>query len=79
MKKGLAAYFVFWGMLLCSLNSRAYLDPSTMTYVIQAVAGVFIAGGAAVAIYWHKIKKHFRDKKRKRAMKAARENNENEM
>jgi glycerol uptake facilitator-like aquaporin len=78
MKKLAVAYFVFWGMVLCSLNSSAYLDPSTMTYVIQAVAGVFIAGGAAVAIYWHKIKKYFRDRKRRKAMKAAKENSENE-
>ena len=78
MKKLAALYFVFWGMILCAVSSEAYLDPSTMTYVIQAVAGVCIAGAAAVGLYWHKIKKFFRDKKRKKAKKAAKANNEKE-
>ena len=37
----------------------AYVDPATLTYVIQIVAGVFIAGGVAVGVYWRKIKKFF--------------------
>ena len=37
----------------------AYVDPATLTYVIQIVAGVFIAGGVAVGVYWRKIKKLF--------------------
>jgi len=38
----------------------AYLDPSSTSYVIQAIAGVFIAGGAAIGIYRHKIKLWFK-------------------
>lgn len=37
----------------------AYVDPATLTYVIQIVAGVVIAGGVAVGVYWRKIKKFF--------------------
>ena len=37
-----------------STTSFAYIDPSVMTYVIQAIAGVVIAIGAAVSIYWRK-------------------------
>ena len=37
----------------------AYVDPATLTYAIQIVAGVFIAGGVAVGVYWRKIKKFF--------------------
>lgn len=37
----------------------AYVDPATLTYVVQIVAGVFIAGGVAVGVYWRKIKKFF--------------------
>ena len=40
-----------------STTSFAYIDPSVMTYVIQAIAGVVIAIGAAVSIYWRKAKK----------------------
>ena len=42
-----------------------YLDPSSTSYIIQAIAGVFIAGGAAIAIYWHKIKLWFKNRKKK--------------
>lgn len=35
----------------------AYLDPSVATYAIQVVAGVVVAVGAVVGIYWRKAKK----------------------
>ena len=34
-----------------------YIDPSVMTYAIQAVAGIVIAVGAVFAIVWRKLKK----------------------
>jgi hypothetical protein len=34
-----------------------YIDPSVMTYAIQAVAGIVIAIGAAIAIYFRSAKK----------------------
>ena len=39
-----------------------YIDPSVVTYLIQAVAGVVIAVGAAVVIYFRKAKKKVNDK-----------------
>lgn len=45
------------------VNVYAYVDPATLTYVIQIVAGVFIAGGVAVGVYWRKIKKFFQKDK----------------
>ncbi|MDR1218897.1 MAG: zinc ribbon domain-containing protein [Treponema sp.] len=53
------ALFVFCQFLLL-VNGSAYLDPSTMTYVIQIVAGAVIASGTAVAVFWHKIKRFFK-------------------
>lgn len=41
----------------------AYIDPSAVTYVIQAVAGVIIALGAALTIFRHKIFAFFKGKK----------------
>lgn len=35
--------------------ASAYIDPSTTTYIIQAVAGVVIALGASLTIFRHKI------------------------
>lgn len=35
----------------------AYVDPSVMTYTIQAVAGVVIALGAVIGVTWRIMKK----------------------
>ena len=39
-----------------------YIDPSVMTYAIQAVAGIAIAVGAAIGIFWRKAKKKVSNK-----------------
>ena len=50
-------FAAFAAMLLFGANGEAYIDPSVMTYIIQAVAGIIIAVGAAVGIYWRRAKK----------------------
>ncbi len=50
-------FTAFAAMLLFGANGEAYIDPSVMTYIIQAVAAVVIAVGAAVGIYWRRAKK----------------------
>ena len=40
----------------------AYIDPSVMTYAIQAIAGIVIAIGAFVGIYFRKAKKKLNNK-----------------
>ncbi len=57
-----AGYIFGAAMLLFGINGRAYIDPSVMTYTIQAVAGVVIAIGAAVGIYFRKAKRKVQDK-----------------
>ena len=49
-------------MCLFGENGQAYIDPSVMTYVIQAIAGLVIAIGAVVGIYFRKAKKKVQDK-----------------
>lgn len=49
-------------MFMFSTTAFAYLDPSVMTYTIQVVAGVAVAVGAVVGIYWRKTKKKLKDK-----------------
>lgn len=49
-------------IIILTASVKAYLDPSVMTYAIQAVAGIVIAVGAAVGIYWRKAKKKVNDK-----------------
>lgn len=47
---------------LLNVPACAYLDPSVMTYTIQIVAGIVVAVGAVVGIYWRKAKKKVSDK-----------------
>ncbi len=42
---------------------QAYIDPSAVTYVIQAVAAVVVAIGACLTIFRHKIAKLFKKNK----------------
>jgi hypothetical protein len=63
------AYYVFFMMLLLSAPAFAYLDPGTVTYVVSMIAGLFIAGGAALAIFRRKIVLFFRNLGKKDAKK----------
>lgn len=55
--------FTLGGMMLTpSVRVAAYLDPSVMTYTIQVVAGVVVAVGAVIGVYWRKAKKKVQDK-----------------
>lgn len=51
----------FSGMLMFGVNGNAYIDPSVMTYLIQAIAGVVIAVGAVAGIYFRRAKKKVND------------------
>lgn len=55
-------FFVVNFGILFSINAQAYIDPSVMTYAIQAIAGIAIAIGAAIAMYWRKAKKKISNK-----------------
>jgi len=50
-------YFALVLTLMLPSQACAYIDPSTTTYIIQAVAGIAVAVGAFVTIYWRKAKK----------------------
>lgn len=58
----LTSYFTLCFLLMFTQTACAYIDPSTTTFLIQAVAGVAVAIGAAVAVYWRKAKKKVADK-----------------
>jgi hypothetical protein len=71
-------YFFSCFFVLLGNTSFAYIDPSAVTYVIQAVAGVCIAVGAAFTVYRHKIMKFFRNLKKKQAKKKKEKENNSE-
>lgn len=54
-------YFFVCVSVLLEITSYAYIDPSVMTYAIQAIAGVAIAVGAVAGIYWRKAKRKIND------------------
>lgn len=37
-------------------NAYAYIDPGSMSIVMQAIAGVVVGGIVTIRIYWRKIK-----------------------
>ena len=47
---------------LLNVNVAGYIDPSVKTYAIQAIAGVVIAVGAFLGIYFRKAKKKLNNK-----------------
>lgn len=55
-------YFVCCFLLMFSGTACAYIDPSTTTFIIQAVAGIAVAVGAFVMVYWRKAKKKVAEK-----------------
>lgn len=59
----LSSFFFTAGFSVAfSINASAYIDPSVMTYAIQAIAGIAIAVGAALGIYFRKIKRNINKK-----------------
>jgi len=62
-KNVMVACFVgMCAMLMFGVNVNAYIDPSVMTYMIQVVAGIVIAVGAVIGIYFRKAKKKVSEK-----------------
>lgn len=59
-------YFFIAATLVTLRTAHAYIDPSSMTYLIQIIAGAAIAVGAGVGFYWKRIRRYFRNRKRAR-------------
>ncbi|MDE6688066.1 MAG: hypothetical protein K2K17_12195 [Lachnospiraceae bacterium] len=57
-------YFFTCFFMFFSNVSFAYIDPSAVTYVVQAVAAVFIALGAILTVFRHKIAQLFKKGKK---------------
>ena len=67
MKKHLSTLLTFALLTVCVavcavLSASAYIDPSVMSYTIEAIAGIVIAAGAVFFVWWRKVKKKVADK-----------------
>ena len=61
-KIGILSVYTLLVIIMLSETALAYIDPSVMSYSIQAVAGIVIAVGAFIGIYFRKIKKNVQNK-----------------
>ncbi len=52
----ITAFFTMCYMLFLTRTALAYIDPSATAPIIQVIAGFLIAAGAALGIFWKKIK-----------------------
>ena len=52
----LMAYLIFV-FTVTPTQASAYIDPSTTTFIVQAVVGLAVAVAAGFTIYWRKAKK----------------------
>jgi len=57
-------YFFIACFVMLSIHVHAYIDPSAVTYIIQAVAAAFIAIGALITVFRHKIFAFFKKGKK---------------
>ena len=73
----LLLYMTICCLLLFSGSALAYIDPASTSYILQIIGGVLLAGGAAVGIYWHKIKLFFRKRKEKAAARKQAQSTQN--
>lgn len=64
-----AVYFLLTTLML-STSALAYIDPAATSYIVQIVAGVVIACGVAVGVFWKKIRLFFKNKKMARLEKS---------
>ncbi|MDL2220697.1 hypothetical protein LJC55_03420 [Eubacteriales bacterium OttesenSCG-928-N14] len=62
-------YFTAFALLAMTVPAAAYIDPATTSYIIQIIAGVFIAAGVVIGVFWKKIRLYFRNLKMKRMEK----------
>lgn len=73
------AYFLLT-MVMLSTTAYAYIDAASTGYIVQIIAGVFIACGVTIGVFWKKIKLAFKNAKMKRLEKSlekkAEKNNE---
>ena len=64
-----AAYFMLT-MVMLSTTAHAYIDPAATSYIIQIIAGVVIAFGVTVGVFWKKIRLFFKNLKMKNLEKS---------
>jgi high-affinity Fe2+/Pb2+ permease len=55
-----SGYFSF----LFISNAHAYIDPGTISIILQGIVGAVVAGAVTIKIYWYKIRSFFKKKEK---------------
>lgn len=55
--------YIIGGTVLLTENACAYVDPATTSYVVQIVAGIVIACGTGIGIFWNRMRRKLKKKK----------------
>lgn len=71
------AFFFTGFFVILSADAKAYIDPSAVTYGVQAIAAVVVALGAVLAIFRHKIAAFFKKGKKEEKAEIHFEDDEN--
>ncbi len=56
------AFYATGAAVIMTPTAYAYIDPATTSYVIQIIAGIVIACGAGIGIFWNRIRRKLRKK-----------------
>lgn len=62
-KAGVFTVYFMLTTIMLSRTAHAYIDPAATSYIVQIVAGIVIACGVAVGVFWKKIRVFFRNQK----------------
>lgn len=73
IKKFMTIVYIICLSVIMTPVCYAYIDPATTSYLIQIIAGVVIALGTVVGIYWNKLKRLFKKKGNDEAPEASAE------
>ncbi len=62
--KVIGEFFLFFvlGCAFFTATVSAYIDPSAMTYIVQVVVGIVIAGAAAFGFYFQRLRRKLKKK-----------------
>ena len=63
LKKSVRITFMLSGaVMLFPMQAEAYVDPATTSYVVQIVAGIVIACGTGIGIFWNRMRRKMKKK-----------------
>ena len=57
------AFYLIGSAVILTPTVHAYVDPATTSYVVQIIAGIVIACGTGIGIFWNRMRRKMKKKK----------------